>query len=140
MKLLCVLLLFLTTADRNVDGSNSSLLPTTSGIPGATAVAPNCTAIGEQTAGGDVFFGGCPTNACDGGAGTSPCQPQWNVPQTSVYCYCLNGPGVACKATVATAPGGGGVLGWSCKNLGCAVACTQIAAPLPVGRFYFCFC
>lgn len=119
--------------------------------PSATAVvacdqiapalaAPQCTAIGSKVIGGDIFFGGCPSNACDGGDGTSPCQANWNMAGTRVFCECENGPDVACRATVRTAPGQGGVTGWSCRNLGCDTSRVVAVEPLPTGSFYFCFC
>jgi hypothetical protein len=100
-----------------------------------------CTAMLQNWGGGEIYWYGCPTNAC-GDSYNNPCQGHQGA--LRVWCECLDGTAVLCRAEVAFKDDGS-VSAWNCVKFDCAGACTKTVPPAPVepgvpALFYGCDC
>lgn len=105
------------------------------------AVVTGCTAYLENW-GQDMYWGGCPTNACGNPYGTNPCQAHYNA--LRMWCECYNGALVHCKGEVAFNIDDS-VSAWVCIKVACGQACTKAIPPAPLEPgvpvyFYTCDC
>lgn len=134
LSILAVLVLALVTSTVAPARGADELACGTSAV-----VDPQCTIIGIVYAGNPtLYFSGCPSNSYP--SPDNPCQVNT---AGSWFCECNDASTGPCRAK-ATVVGDGVIVGRSCKNMNCPVACTQNPVPAPPATgstsFYLCEC